>query len=164
EAPGGPRMYTEYSTPHDTCSSGVVSVRHALLALLSEGPKHGQGLCEELAASTGEVRPLNAGQVPATLARLERDGLGEAGGTRAAGGRRRDARTPADGAAELAAWLRTPPDLASPPDDQMAARVLAALRVPGTDVHEVVRVHRRYLMELMRQRTRIKQDRADRDL
>src|SRR5215470_17168342 len=156
-------MYTEYSTPHDTCSSGVVSVRHALLALLSEGPKHGQGLCEELAASTGEVRPLNAGQVSATLARLERDGLVESGDTQAAGSQK-EFRITADGAAELAAWVRTPPDLASPPDDQMAARVLAALRVPGTDVHEVVRVHRRYLMELMRQRTRIKQDRADRDL
>ena len=33
----------------------------------------------------------------------------------------------------------------------MAAKVLAALRVPGTDVHEVVQVHRRYLMELMQQ-------------
>ena len=40
--------------------------------------------------------------------------------------------------AELAAWLGTPSDFASPPGDQMTAKVLAALRVPGTDVHEVV--------------------------
>ena len=67
-------------------------------------------------------------------------------------------------AAELAAWLGTPPDFASPPDDQMTAKVLAALRVPGTDVHEVVQVHRRCLMELMQQWTRIKHDKADHDL
>ena len=65
---------------------------------------------------------------------------------------------------ELAAWLGTPPDFASPPDDQMTAKVLAALRVPGTDVHEVVQVHRRYLMEVMQQWTRIKLDKADHDL
>ena len=66
--------------------------------------------------------------------------------------------------AELAAWLSTPSDFASPPGDQMTAKVLAALRVPGTDVHEVVQVHRRYLMELMQQWTRIKRDKADHDL
>ena len=66
--------------------------------------------------------------------------------------------------AELAAWLSTPSDFASPPSDQMTAKVLAALRVPGTDVHEVVQVHRRYLMELMQQWTRIKRDKADHDL
>src|SRR5215469_4750278 len=46
----------------------------------------------------------------------------------------------------------------------MTAKVLAALRVPGTDVHEVVQVHRRYLMELMQQWTRIKRDKADHDV
>ena len=66
--------------------------------------------------------------------------------------------------AELAAWLGTPPDFASAPDDPMTAKVLAALRVPGTDVHQVVQVHRRYLMELMQQWTRIKRDKADHDL
>jgi len=46
----------------------------------------------------------------------------------------------------------------------MTAKVLAALRVPGTDVHEVVQVHRRHLMELMQQWTRVKRDKADRDV
>jgi hypothetical protein len=36
--------------------------------------------------------------------------------------------------------------------------------VPGTDTHEVIQVHRRYLLELMQQWTRIKQDKADHDL
>ncbi len=37
-------------------------------------------------------------------------------------------------------------------------KVLVALRVPGIDVHEVIQVHRRYLVELMQQWTRIKED------
>jgi len=58
-----------------------VSVRHALLALLSEGPKYGLQLREEFEARTGEVWPLNVGQVYTTLQRLERDGLVASDGT-----------------------------------------------------------------------------------
>ena len=54
-----------------------MSVRHAMLALLSEGPKYGLLLREEFEARTGEVWPLNVGQVYTTLQRLERDGLVE---------------------------------------------------------------------------------------
>ena len=43
-----------------------MSVRHALLALLSEGPKYGLQLREEFEARTGEVWPLNVGQVYTT--------------------------------------------------------------------------------------------------
>jgi DNA-binding PadR family transcriptional regulator len=139
----------------------LVTVRHALLALLSEGPKYGLQLREEF-ARTSEVWPLTVRQLYATLGRLERDGLVESDGTESAGPRR-EFRITAGGAGELAAWLRTPPDLASAPG-QMAAKVLAARRVPGTDVHEVVQVHRRCLMELMQQWTRIKQEQAGSDL
>ncbi len=54
-----------------------MSVRHALLALLSEGPKYGLQLRNEFEARTGDVWPLNVGQVYTTLQRLERDGLVE---------------------------------------------------------------------------------------
>ena len=54
-----------------------MSIRHALLALLSEGPKYGLQLRQEFEARTGEVWPLNVGQVYTTLQRLERDGLVE---------------------------------------------------------------------------------------
>jgi DNA-binding PadR family transcriptional regulator len=54
-----------------------MSVRHALLALLSEGPKYGLQLRQEFESRTGEVWPLNVGQVYTTLQRLERDGLVE---------------------------------------------------------------------------------------
>ena len=52
-----------------------MSVPHALLALLSEGPKYGLRLQNEFESRTGEVWPLNVGQVYTTLQRLERDGL-----------------------------------------------------------------------------------------
>ena len=55
-----------------------MSVRHALLALLYEGPKYGLQLRQEFEAGTGEVWPLNVGQVYTTLQRLERDRLVEA--------------------------------------------------------------------------------------
>ena len=58
-------------------NEAFMSIRHALLALLSEGPKYGLQLRQEFEARTGEVWPLNVGQVYTTLQRLERDGLVE---------------------------------------------------------------------------------------
>ncbi len=140
-----------------------MSVRHALLALLSEGPKYGLQLREEFEARTGEVWPLNVGQVYTTLQRLERDGLVESDGS-ADEGPQKGFRITTGGAEELAAWLRTPPDLSSPPRDELVMKVLVALRVPSVDVHEVIQVHRRYLVELMQQWTRLKEDEADFDI
>jgi DNA-binding PadR family transcriptional regulator len=134
-----------------------------MLALLSEGPKYGLRLREEFEARTGEVWPLNVGQVYTTLQRLERDGLVESDGT-ADEGPQRGFRITAEGEQELALWLRTPPDLSSPPRDELVMKVLVALRMPGADVHGVVQAHRRYLVELMQQWTRIKQDDAGTDL
>jgi len=140
-----------------------MSVKHALLALLSEGPKYGLQLREEFESGTGEVWPLNVGQVYTTLQRLERDGLVESDDT-SEEGPQKGFRITAAGAAELAGWLRTPPDLSSPPRDELVMKVLVALRVPGVDVHEVIQVHRRYLVELMQQWTRLKEDEAEYDL
>jgi DNA-binding PadR family transcriptional regulator len=169
------RQDTQYATQ----KFQAMSVRHALLALLAEGPKYGLQLREEFEARTGEVWPLNVGQVYTTLQRLERDGLVESDD--AAQDAARDAardgqekaqqKTPqktfritADGEAELAGWLRTPPDMAAPPRDELVMKVLVAMRVPGTNVHDVIQVHRRYLVELMQQWTRIKEAEAESDL
>src|SRR6202167_5102403 len=141
-----------------------MSVRHALLALLSEGPKYGLRLREEFEAGTGEVWPLNIGQVYTTLQRLERDGMIESDDGAEGEGPQKRFRITTGGEHELAAWLRTPPNMASPPRDELVIKVLVALRVPGTDVHEVIQVHRRYLVQLMQQWTRIKEDEGARDL
>ena len=85
-----------------------MSVRHALLALLSEGPKYGLQLRQEFEARTGEVWPLNVGQVYTTLQRLERDGLVESDDARTTARRRATASPPTGGrrAARLAAARR----------------------------------------------------------
>ena len=140
-----------------------MSVRHALLALLTEGPKYGQQLREEFEASTGEVWPLNVGQVYTTLQRLERDGSVE-GDEPGDDVRQRDYRITDRGRDELAQWLRTPPDLSSPPRDELVIKVLIAHRLADVNVHEVIQSHRRYLVEQMQQWTHLKEDELDLDL
>jgi DNA-binding PadR family transcriptional regulator len=140
-----------------------MSVRHALLALLSEGPKYGLQLRQEFEARTGEVWPLNVGQVYTTLQRLERDGLVESDDA-VEDGPQKGFRITSDGEAELGTWLRTPPDLSSPPRDELVIKVLIAARLPGVDVHDVIQAHRRYLVQLMQEWTRLKEYAADRDL
>jgi DNA-binding PadR family transcriptional regulator len=137
-----------------------MSVRHALLALLSEGPKYGLQLREEFEARTGEVWPLNVGQVYTTLQRLERDGLVAAldsENTEEPGPQKAFRITPA-GEEELGDWLRVPPDMSAPPRDELVMKILIAARVPGTDVHEVIQAHRTYLVQLMQEWTRLKED------
>ena len=139
-----------------------MSVRHALLALLSDGPKYGLQLRHEFEARTGEVWPLNVGQVYTTLQRLERDGLVESDGE--IDGPQKGYSITADGSQELLAWLQTPPEIAQPPRDELLIKVLVAVQVPGVDVHHVVQVHRRHLIELMQRYTAVKADAPEDDL
>jgi DNA-binding PadR family transcriptional regulator len=139
-----------------------VSVPHALLALLSEGPKYGLQLRQEFEARTGEVWPLNIGQVYTTLRRLERDGLVEADG--AGDGPQKGFRITAAGEGELAEWLSTPSELAPPPRNELVIKVLVALRLPGVDVHELIQVHRRQLVEAMQRYTRLKEGLSEEDV
>lgn len=139
-----------------------MSVPHALLALLSEEPKYGLRLQSEFESRTGEVWPLNVGQVYTTLQRLERDGLVEsdADGERS----QKRYRITQAGERELVDWLRTPPDLVPPPRDELVIKVLVALQVPGTDVREILQVHRRHAIETMQRYTRVKAEAAESDV
>ena len=132
-----------------------MSVPHALLALLSDGPTYGLRLHNEFVSRTGEVWPLNVGQVYTTLQRLERDGLVETDDGESERSRKRYRITSA-GQSELADWLRTPPDLVPPPRDELVIKVLVALQIPGIDVHEVLQVHRRHVIEVMQRYTQVK--------
>jgi DNA-binding PadR family transcriptional regulator len=139
-----------------------MSFPHALLALLSEGPKYGLRLQTEFESRTGEVWPLNVGQVYTTLQRLERDGLVETDdeGERS----RKRYRITSDGARELAGWLRTPPELVPPPRDELLIKVLVALQIPSIDIREILQVHRRHVIEVMQRYTRIKAEAAQDDV
>ena len=139
-----------------------MSVPHALLALLRDGPKYGLRLQNEFQSRTGEVWPLNVGQVYTTLRRLERDGLVETDdeGERS----QKRYRITSDGARELAGWLRTPPELVPPPRDELVIKVLVALQIRGIDIREILQVHRRHAVELMQRYTRIKAEAAQDDV
>ena len=132
-----------------------MSVRHALLALLSEGPKYGLQLRLEFEARTGEVWPLNVGQVYTTLQRLERDGLVQADDADDRGPQRAYHITP-EGHDELVAWLRTPPEDAQPPRDELLIKVLVAVHVADVDIHDVIQTNRRHLIGQMQRYTSVK--------
>ncbi len=140
-----------------------MSIRHALLALLSEEPKFGLQLRQEFEARTGEVWVLNVGQVYTTLQRLERDGMVESDDGDLDGPQKKF-RITLEGEEELDMWLRTPPDLTSPPRDELVIKVLVARQVPGVDVPEIIQAHRRHVVELMQEWTRVKEDTSEDDV
>ncbi|MCU1368387.1 MAG: transcriptional regulator, PadR-like family [Ilumatobacteraceae bacterium] len=131
-----------------------MSVRHALLALLSDGPRYGLQLRQEFEARTGEVWPLNVGQVYTTLQRLERDGFVASEG--AGEGPKKGYAITSTGRDELLGWLQTPADDTQPPRDELLIKVLVAGQVAGVEVHDVIQVHRRHLVELMQRYTAVK--------
>jgi DNA-binding PadR family transcriptional regulator len=140
-----------------------MSVRHALLALLNEGPKYGLQLQQEFEASTSEVWPLNIGQVYSTLQRLERDGLivqVENGSPPSQKG----FQSTEIGEKEIFEWLQTPPAAEPPPRDELVIKILVALQVPGIDVPEILQIHRRYMVETMQAYTRLKATVAEDDV
>jgi DNA-binding PadR family transcriptional regulator len=106
---------------------------------------------------------LNVGQVYTTLDRLVRDGMAESDDLDG-DERQRNFRITEKGEDELTRWLRTPPDLAQPPRDELVIKVLVASRLTDVDVYDVIQVHRRYLVQLMQQWTRLKEDEAHLDL
>lgn len=141
-----------------------MSVRHALLALLAEGPKFGLRLQQEFELGTGEVWPLNVGQVYTTLQRLERDGLVESDDAGGEGTTQKDFMITSEGRRELMEWLQTPPNTDTPPRDELVIKVLVALRVPDVDVRQVIQAHRRHLVEMMQRYTHVKAEAGEHDL
>src|SRR6202035_5418422 len=99
-----------------------MSIRHAILALLSEGPKYGLQLQKEFESSTGEVWPLNIGQVYTTLQRLERDGAAESDEA-ANDGPQKGFHITEAGSTELTSGLNTPTARTSPPRPELVIKV-----------------------------------------
>lgn len=138
-----------------------MSVRHSLLALLHQEPSYGLRLKEDFESWTGEVWPLNVGQVYTTLQRLERDGLVVADGAEDA--HQRYYELSEAGREELRSWLLRPGDVSVPPRDELVMKVLMALVVRGVDPASVIDAHRRSLMEQMQVFTRTKASLGDED-
>jgi DNA-binding PadR family transcriptional regulator len=133
----------------------AVSVRHSLLALLSAGPMHGYGLKTEFEAATGDVWPLNVGQVYTTLGRLERDGMVTAE-TDADG--QKIYQLTAPGRDELARWFETPVPREVIPRQELAIKLVFAMRSGVADVTAVVQRQRVATVRALQDVTRLKAD------
>jgi DNA-binding PadR family transcriptional regulator len=130
-----------------------MSVRHSLLALLDSGPMHGYGLKTEFEAATGDVWPLNVGQVYTTLGRLERDGLVTA--TADAEGQKTYAITET-GRDELRRWFDTPVAREVVPRQELAIKLVFAMRSGSAMVSEVVQRQRVATIKSLQGFTRLK--------
>ena len=138
-----------------------MGVREALLALLADGPRHGYQLKVEFERDTGEVWPVNVGQVYTTLQRLERDGMVVAGDEDAEG--RISYELTDDGRREVASWYATPVDRSVPSRDEVTMKLMLAIAGHGgADAGAVVTVQRAATMTALQDYTRLKAD-AGRD-
>ena len=129
------------------------------------GPQHGYGIARRIEQISGDLLALNQGTLYPLLLKLEHEGSIASQWDASDNNRRaRFYRITAAGNIELDEWLRTPPDLSSPPRDELVMKVLIAVRLPGVNVTEVIQSHRRYLVQLMQQWTHLKEDEARFDL
>lgn len=112
-----------------------MSIRYSLLAILDAGPRHGYALKSEFEAATGNVWPLNVGQVYSTLSRLERDGLvlvaEEDDGQKVY-------RISDTGRQELRQWFGTPVVREVAPRQELAIKLVFAMRAGPEQVRDVV--------------------------
>lgn len=129
-----------------------MSVKHALLALLSEGPRYGYELKAAFEAATGDAWPLNVGQVYTTLARLERDGQVERDSEDAEG--HVHYRLTGAGRREAQGWWDAEVAREAPPRDELAIKLALALTVPGVDAREVLQRQRTATVRALQAHTR----------
>lgn len=131
-----------------------MSVKHSLLALLTQGPRYGYQLRSEFEERTGATWPLNIGQVYTTLDRLERDGLVEDTGDDGEG-HRVYAITDA-GRTEVADWFTQPATPSTPPRNELAIKLAIAVTTPGVDVERVIQAQRSSTLRQLQDVTRAK--------
>ncbi|MES9542798.1 MULTISPECIES: PadR family transcriptional regulator [unclassified Actinomadura] len=133
-----------------------MSIRHGLLALLSQGPRYGYQLRAEFESSTGATWPLNIGQVYSTLSRLERDELVTRVGADDEG--RFVYRITPAGEEDVRRWFATPIARTDRPRDELAIKLAMAVTTPGVDVAHVVQTQRTATLRALQDLTRLKAD------
>jgi DNA-binding PadR family transcriptional regulator len=133
------------------CIVAPMSVGHAILGILAQGPAHGYDLKREHDARFPGAKPLAYGQVYATLARLERDGHAEIAETIQGGGPDRTvyALTP-EGQQTLTDWLEQVEPAGPYPADELVRKTITALHL-GTDAVRFLARQRAEHMARMRQ-------------
>ena len=139
-----------------------MSVPHTLLGLLEVQPRHGYDLKRAYDVHFGQDRPLKAGQVYATLGRLERDGYVVVAATGRDGGPDRTTyAVTADGVTDLNRWFAMPEGPSAYLQPALFAKVVLALQT-GRDAHGLLDAQRAEHLVTMRALTAQKVD-ADLD-
>lgn len=135
-----------------------MAVREGLLAVLSQGPRHGYQIKTDFESMTGGVWRLNVGQVYTTLDRLERDGM-------VAVETSDESKTYSltnEGRSELSRWWE--PDVSddTPPRDELMLKIISAIEYGSDHALAVVSAHRTALTTLLqKRRARMRQQGVD---
>jgi DNA-binding PadR family transcriptional regulator len=129
----------------------------AMLGLLDAGPSHGWALKQRYDRLLGQGRELKFGQVYATLARLERDGLvSDVGFAPGGGAERRVYAITERGVEDFDTWLATP-GLPGGRPAELFAKVVLAL-VAGRSPALVLAAQQRVYLGRMRELTAARHD------
>jgi DNA-binding PadR family transcriptional regulator len=129
-----------------------MTVKHALLGLLAQGPMHGYELRTAFEEQVGTLWDLNIGQVYNTLRLAERDGLVQFEGFEQEGrgpARKMYAITDA-GRQELVHWLLEPVRQPRRLKDEFYVK-LVFTRLTGGDVHALIWSQRQAYLQVLRQ-------------
>jgi DNA-binding PadR family transcriptional regulator len=133
-----------------------MSVGHALLGLLENGPRHGYELKHTYDEKLGQDRPLHYGQVYSTLSRLLRDGLVEVSGVAPGDGPdRKSYIITAAGVTNVDTWLHTPEKPEPYLQNTLYTKVVLAL-LSGRGAVEVLDTQRAEHLRMMRALTKRK--------
>lgn len=134
-----------------------MSVKFALLALLSRQPSTTYQLRKDFDETTSSSWPLNIGQVSTTLQRLERDGLVVRDDQ---GDDDSDSHgqwhLTEDGRRELDAWWRAPVAPAQRARDELVIKLALAVALGDVDVADVVRRQRTATQRTLHDVTRLR--------
>ena len=138
-----------------------MSIGHVLLGVLAAGPAHGYELKREHDQRFPSAKPLAFGQVYATLARLERDGLVEVAESSQGGGPERTTYAlTAAGQQALADWLADPEPAGPYPADDLVRKTVTALST-GTDAAGFLQRQRQRHLQRMRELFALQQQTDD---
>lgn len=143
----------------------LMSVKHAMLALLSRRPSTTYQLRKDFDSSTSQTWPLNIGQVSTTLQRLHRDGLVvRESGTDDDPSSPGPWRLTEPGKDELNTWWHSAVPREHRGRDELVIKLALAVLVPGVDVVGLVQRQRSAMQRMMHDVTRARRDVATDDL
>lgn len=141
-----------------------MSVRKALLALVSQQPAGVYRLKQMFEDQTCEAWPLNIGQAYQTMQRLERDGSVSSRQETNAGRDSEVFEVTEKGREILNDWWKTPVSRQSPERDELVMKLAVAATDPSVDVTALIQTQRRSSLMALRDVTRLKSLASDEEL